>query len=41
MYRIEFKYFDAGQAAALAVVVLVSISVLYALVTRALPLERT
>ncbi len=41
MYRIEFKFFDAGQAAALAVVVLVSISVLYALVTRALPLERT
>src|SRR5207245_11814902 len=40
MYRLEFKYFDAGQAAALAVVVLVSISVLYALVTRALPLER-
>jgi multiple sugar transport system permease protein len=40
MYRIEFKFFDAGQAAALAVVVLLSISILYTLVTRALPLER-
>jgi multiple sugar transport system permease protein len=40
MYRVEFKFFDAGQAAALAVVVLVSISILYALITRALPLER-
>jgi multiple sugar transport system permease protein len=40
MYRIEFKFFDAGQAAALAVIVLVSISILYSLITRALPLER-
>jgi len=40
MYRIEFKFFDAGQAAALAVLVLVSISIIYSLVTRALPLER-
>jgi multiple sugar transport system permease protein len=40
MYRIEFKFFDGGQAAALAVLVLVAISVLYSLVTRALPLER-
>ena len=40
MYRVEFKYFDAGQAAALAVVVLVSFSVLYGLITRVLPLER-
>jgi len=40
LYRVEFKFFDAGQAAALAVVVLVSISVLYTLITRALPLER-
>jgi multiple sugar transport system permease protein len=40
MYRIEFKFFDAGQAAALAVVVLVSISIVYSLITRALPLER-
>lgn len=40
MYRVEFKFFDAGQAAALAVVVLVSFSVLYAMIARALPLER-
>ena len=40
MYRVEFKYFDSGQAAALAVVVLVSISILYSLITRVLPLER-
>ena len=40
MYRIEFKFFDGGQAAALAVLILVSISILYTLVTRALPLER-
>ena len=40
MYRIEFKFFDSGQAAALAVVVLVSFSLLYALITRVLPLER-
>jgi multiple sugar transport system permease protein len=40
IYRIEFRFFDGGQAAALAVMVLVSISVLYSLVTRALPLER-
>ena len=40
MYRVEFKFFDGGQAAALAVLVLVSISILYSLVTRALPLER-
>ena len=40
MYRIEFKFFDSGQAAALAVMVLVSISILYSLITRVLPLER-
>jgi multiple sugar transport system permease protein len=40
LYRVEFKFFDGGQAAALAVVVLVSISLLSSLVTRALPLER-
>jgi multiple sugar transport system permease protein len=40
LYRVEFKFFDGGQAAALAVVVLASISILYSLVTRALPLER-
>ena len=40
MYRTEFKFFDMGQAAALAVVVLVSISLVYSLITRVLPLER-
>lgn len=40
MYRVEFKFFDTGQAAALAVVVLVSFSLLYSLISRALPLER-
>src|SRR5205823_2217545 len=40
MYRVEFKFFDAGQAAALAVLVLVSFSLLYSLISRALPLER-
>src|SRR5438445_1998030 len=40
LYRTEFKFFDTGQAAALAVVVLVSISILYSLITRVLPLER-
>jgi multiple sugar transport system permease protein len=40
MYRVEFKFFDTGQAAALAVVVLVSFSLLYSLIVRVLPLER-
>jgi len=40
LYRVEFKFFDGGQAAALAVAVLVTISLLYTLVTRVLPLER-
>jgi multiple sugar transport system permease protein len=40
LYRTEFKFFDTGEAAALAVVVLVSISLVYSLVTRLLPLER-
>ena len=39
LYRIEFKYFDGGQAAALAVMILVVVSVLYSLVTRVLPVE--
>lgn len=39
LYRIEFKYFDSGQAAALAVTILLVISVLYSLVTRVLPVE--
>src|SRR5438093_973147 len=40
LYRVEFKFSDYGQAAALAVVVLIAISVVYSLVTRVLPLER-
>ncbi len=40
LYRIEFKYFDGGQAAALAVMVLAGVSVAYSLVTRVLPVER-
>ena len=41
LYRVEFRFFQTGQGSALAVVVLVSISLLYTLVTRLLPLERT
>jgi ABC-type sugar transport system permease subunit len=40
LYRIEFKYFDSGQAAALAVMVLIAVSILYSVVTRLLPVER-
>jgi multiple sugar transport system permease protein len=40
MYRVEFKFFDLGQAAALAVLVLISFSLLYSLIARVLPLER-
>ena len=40
LYRIEFKYFDSGQAAALAVMVLIAVSIVYSLVTRLLPVER-
>jgi multiple sugar transport system permease protein len=40
LYRIEFKYFDSGQAAALAVMVLAAVSIAYSLVTRLLPVER-
>ena len=40
LYRIEFKFFDDGQAAALAVTVLVVVSILYSLVIRVLPVEK-
>jgi multiple sugar transport system permease protein len=40
LYRIQFKFFDNGQAAALAVTILVVVSILYALLTRVLPVER-
>jgi multiple sugar transport system permease protein len=40
LYRIGFKFSDLGQAAALAVLVMVAVSLLYTAVTRLLPLER-
>jgi multiple sugar transport system permease protein len=40
LYRIEFKYFDGGQAAALAVTILIAISLLYSFITRFLPVEQ-
>ncbi|SRR5579884_34628 len=40
LYRVEFKFSDEAQAAALAVVIMTVISLLYSLVTRLLPLER-
>jgi multiple sugar transport system permease protein len=40
LYRIAFKFSDAGQAAALAVLVMIAMTVGYSLVTRFLPLER-
>ncbi|HET7677465.1 MAG TPA: sugar ABC transporter permease [Candidatus Limnocylindrales bacterium] len=40
LYRIGFKFSDLGQAAALAVLVMLFMSILYTLVTRLLPLER-
>lgn len=40
LYRIAFKFFDTGEAAALAVMVMVGISLLYSFITRLLPLER-
>jgi len=40
LYRVAFKFFDTGEAAALAVMVMLAMSLLYAAVTRLLPLER-
>jgi multiple sugar transport system permease protein len=40
LYRIGFKFSDLGQAAALSVIVMVAVSLLYTAVTRLLPLER-
>jgi multiple sugar transport system permease protein len=40
LYRVGFKFFDAGEAAALSVMVLVGMSLLYSVATRVLPLER-
>lgn len=40
LYRIAFKFSDAGQAAALAVLVMLAMTIGYSIVTRLLPLER-
>jgi multiple sugar transport system permease protein len=40
LYRVAFKFFDTGEAAALAVMVMLAMSLLYLAVTRLLPLER-
>ncbi len=40
LYRIAFKFSDAGQAAALAVMVMVVITLGYTIITRFLPVER-
>ncbi len=40
LYRVAFKFFDTGEAAALAVMVMLAMSLLYAAVARLLPLER-
>jgi multiple sugar transport system permease protein len=41
LYQTEFKFSQVPQAAALAVVIMLCISILYSIVTRFLPLERT
>jgi multiple sugar transport system permease protein len=41
LYQTEFKFSQVPQAAALAVMIMLAISVLYSVVTRFLPLERT
>jgi len=40
LYRIAFKFSDAGQAAALAVVVMIAMTIGYSVVSRFLPVER-
>jgi multiple sugar transport system permease protein len=40
MYRVGFKFFNTGEAAALAILVMVGVSVLYSAVARLLPVER-
>jgi multiple sugar transport system permease protein len=40
LYRVAFKFFDTGEAAALAVMVMLAMSLLYTAATRLLPLER-
>ena len=40
LYRVAFKFFDTGEAAALAIMVMIGVSLLYGGVARLLPLER-
>jgi multiple sugar transport system permease protein len=40
LYQTEFKFSQVPQAASIAVVIMLSISVIYSLITRLLPLER-
>lgn len=40
LYRVGFKFFNTGEAAALAILVMVGVSLLYTAVIRLLPLER-
>lgn len=40
LYRVGFKFFNTGEAAALAILVMVGVSLLYAGVARLLPVER-
>lgn len=40
LYRVGFKFFNTGEAAALAILVMVGVSLLYTAVVQLLPLER-
>lgn len=40
LYRIAFKFSDVGQAAALSVLIMIAMTIGYAIVTRFLPVER-
>ena len=40
LYRVGFKFFNTGEAAALAILVMVGVSLLFTAVARLLPLER-
>jgi multiple sugar transport system permease protein len=40
LYRVSFKFFNSGEAPALAMLVLIGVSLLYSGVTRLLPVER-
>ncbi|HYX11969.1 MAG TPA: sugar ABC transporter permease, partial [Candidatus Acidoferrum sp.] len=41
IYRIGFKFSDLGQAAALAVIVMAVMTIVYTLIARFLPADRT